>query len=292
MTFIFPVQTDLKPILKFEATRVFSYSIIQEIQALVKRLFLQVWRRPATLMAGIIQPLLWLVLFGGLFYNTPVNLFTINTTYNCFLSSGIIIFTSFTGALNSGLPLMFDREFGFLNRLLTAPLISRSSIIFSSAVFMTCISLIQVIFIVIASLFMGNSSLPLNATLIFCVIILLITVGVTMLSLALAFTLPGHIELLALILVVNLPFLFSSTALAPLYFMPPWLQLIASLNPLSYAIEGVRYLYYSSVNWNFTESVIRISWGEISLGQIIILLVILDLIGAYIVSNILKAKLN
>nr|NP_053931.1 ORF38 [Porphyra purpurea]P51321.1 RecName: Full=Putative transport permease ycf38; AltName: Full=ORF291 [Porphyra purpurea]AAC08207.1 hypothetical chloroplast ORF 38 [Porphyra purpurea] len=291
MTFAFSKKIELKPILKFDTPKVYSYEIIQEIEALVQRLFLQVWRRPATLMAGIIQPLLWLVLFGGLFCNAPVNLFTINTSYNRFLSSGIIVFTSFTGALNSGLPLMFDREFGFLNRLLTAPLISRTSIIFSSATFMTCLSLIQVIFIVIASLFMGNSPLSSNSTLIFALIVLLVTVGVTMLSLALSFTLPGHIELLALILVVNLPFLFSSTALAPLYFMPPWLQLIASLNPLSYAIEGIRYIY-SNTDWNFTESVIKISWGDISLGQIISLLLFLDVIGAYIVSNILKARLN
>nr|AHB35098.1 ABC-2 type transporter [Neoporphyra perforata] len=264
---------------------------MQEIKALTNRLFLQIWRRPATLMAGIIQPLLWLILFGGLFYNAPVNLFTINTSYNCFLSSGIIIFTSFTGALNSGLPLMFDREFGFLNRLLTAPLISRTSIILASATFMTFISLIQVIFIVVASLLMGNSPLNSDSTIIFALIILLITVGVTMLSLALSFTLPGHIELLALILVINLPFLFSSTALAPLYFMPPWLQLIASLNPLSYAIEGTRYLY-SSIHWNFTECVIKISWGDVCLGQIIILLIVLDIAAAYIVAKILKAKLN
>ena len=291
MTFIFSQKKELKPILKFKVPRFYSYEITQEIHSLVKRLFLQVWRRPATLMAGIVQPLLWLILFGGLFYNAPVNLFTINTSYNCFLSSGIIIFTSFTGALNSGLPIMFDREFGFLNRLLTAPLISRTSIIFSSATFMTCISLIQVVFIVIASLFMGNTPLSSNSTLIFGLLVLLITVGVTMLSLALSFTLPGHIELLALILVVNLPFLFSSTALAPLYFMPPWLQLIASLNPLSYAIEGIRYIY-SNINWNFNECVIKLSWGDISLGKIVILLLVLDIIGAYLVSNILKAKLN
>lgn len=284
-------QVELKPILKFQITQIYSHSLIQEIKALITRLVLQVWRRPATLMAGIMQPLLWLILFGGLFYNAPINLFTINTNYNCFLSSGIIIFTSFTGALNSGLPLMFDREFGFLNRLLTAPLVSRASIILSSATFMTCISLIQVIFIVTASLFMGNSPLNSDSAMIFGLIILLVTVGVTMLSLALSFTLPGHIELLAFILVVNLPFLFSSTALAPLYFMPPWLQLIASLNPLSYAIEGTRYLY-SSVNWNFTECVIKISWGDICLGQIIVLLIALDIMAAYVVSKILKAKLN
>lgn len=36
----------------------------QETLALTRRLFLQLFRRPSTLVAGILQPLIWLVLFG------------------------------------------------------------------------------------------------------------------------------------------------------------------------------------------------------------------------------------
>ena len=43
--------------------------LLQEIKALTKRLFLQLIRRPSTLVAGILQPLIWLVLFGALFQN-------------------------------------------------------------------------------------------------------------------------------------------------------------------------------------------------------------------------------
>ena len=42
--------------------------------------------------------------------------------------------------------------------------------------------------------------------------------------------------------VINLPILFSSTALAPLLFMPRWLQVVAILNPLTYAIEALRHV--------------------------------------------------
>jgi ABC-2 type transport system permease protein len=44
---------------------------IQETFALTKRLFIQLQRRPSTLIAGIIQPVMWLVLFGALFQNAP-----------------------------------------------------------------------------------------------------------------------------------------------------------------------------------------------------------------------------
>ena len=62
-------------------------------------------------------------------------------------------------------------------------------------------------------------------------------------SLGLAFALPGHIELIAVIFVANLPLLFASTALAPLSFMPGWLGWLAALNPLTFAIEPIRAAY-------------------------------------------------
>ena len=68
----------------------------------------------------------------------------------------------------------------------------------------------------------------------------------TAISLGLAFVLPGHIELIAVIFVLNLPLLFASTALAPISFMPYWLGWLASINPLTFAIEPIRSAYSGS----------------------------------------------
>ena len=103
----------------------------QETLALTRRLFLQLARRPSTLVAGILQPLIWLILFSALFAKAPDGLLPGGSSYGRFLGAGVIVFTAFSGALNAGLPVMFDREFGFLNRLLVAPLRSRSSIVLS-----------------------------------------------------------------------------------------------------------------------------------------------------------------
>ena len=48
--------------------------LLQETLALTRRLFLQLARRPSTLVAGVLQPLIWLVLFGALFANAPEGL--------------------------------------------------------------------------------------------------------------------------------------------------------------------------------------------------------------------------
>nr|WP_228036893.1 ABC transporter permease [Cuspidothrix issatschenkoi] len=249
----------------------FLGEIVQETFALTRRLFIQLQRRPSTLVAGIIQPVMWLVLFGALFQNAPKGLFGSTTNYGEFLAAGVIVFTAFAGALNAGLPIMFDREFGFLNRLLVAPLASRFSIVFASAIFIISQSLLQAAVIVGAAAFLGAGLPDVTGLCAIALIVFLLALGVTAISLGLAFALPGHIELIAVIFVTNLPLLFASTALAPLSFMPGWLQVVVTLNPLSYAIEPIRYLYLHS-SWGINDIVMSAFWGDVTFGGALLVL--------------------
>ena len=217
--------------------------IVQETTALTRRLFLQLQRRPSTLVAGVLQPLIWLVLFGALFSRAPEGLLPGGTSYGRFLGAGLIVFTAFSAALNAGLPVMFDREFGFLNRLLVAPLRSRSSIVFASVIYITTLSLVQSLAIMGTAALLGYGWPGMAGLGLVLITLLMLVFAVTALSLGLAFALPGHIELIAVIFVANLPLLFASTALAPLSFMPPWLGWLAALNPLIFAIEPIRAAY-------------------------------------------------
>ena len=263
---------------------------IQETLALTKRLFIQLQRRPSTLVAGIIQPIMWLLLFGALFQNAPIGMMGNDLSYGQFLGAGIIVFTAFVGALNAGLPVMFDREFGFLNRLLVAPLASRYSIVAASAIYIVALSLIQTTAIIAVSALMG-AGLPGIAGLgVIAVIILLLVLGVTAISLGFTFALPGHIELIAVIFVINLPLLFASTALAPLSFMPNWLQVVACLNPLTYAIEPIRYLY-THPQWNLTNIVLQAPWGAVSFGTALLILVSFTVVSLTAIQPLLKRRL-
>ncbi len=263
--------------------------LCQETLALTKRLFIQLQRRPSTLIAGIIQPLIWLILFGALFQNVPEGLFGGSENYVQFLGAGVIVFTGFSGALNAGLPVMFDREFGFLNRLLVAPLASRFSIVFSCTIYIVALSFMQTAVIIGAGALMGAglpNALGLGAI---ALIMFLLVLGVTGLSLGLAFALPGHIELIAVIFVTNLPLLFASTALAPLYFMPKWLAVIATLNPLSYAIEPIRYVYLHQ-DWNLGNIVMEAPWGNISFGGSLLVLLGFAVLSLVSIQPLLKRR--
>ncbi|NES64293.1 MAG: ABC transporter permease [Okeania sp. SIO2D1] len=290
---ITPSQPNISQLSDTKTTPLTSGSVLgdffQETLALTRRLFIQLKRRPSTLIAGIIQPLMWLILFGALFQNVPQGLFGESQNYGQFLGAGIIVFTAFAGALNAGLPVMFDREFGFLNRLLVAPLTSRFSIVIASATFIVTLSFIQSAIIIGAGAFLGAGLPGTLGLATIALIVLMLVVGVTGLSLGLAFALPGHIELLAVIFVTNLPLLFASTALAPLSFMPNWLQVVASLNPLTYAIEPIRYLYLHS-DWSIGSIIMETPFADISFGTALLVLLVFDVVTLVAIQPLLRRR--
>jgi ABC-2 type transport system permease protein len=264
--------------------------ISQETLALTRRLFVQLQRRPSTLIAGVLQPLIWLVLFGALFAKAPEGLLPGGGSYGRFLGAGVIVFTAFSGALNAGLPVMFDREFGFLNRLLVAPLRSRSSIVLASVLYITVMSLVQSVAIIVTAALLGYGWPGLAGLGLVLLTLLLLVFAVTALSLGLAFALPGHIELIAVIFVANLPLLFASTALAPLSFMPAWLGWLAALNPLTFAIEPIRAAYAGQLS--LSTVVLEAPYGQLSIANCLTVLVLLALGLFLLIRPLLDRKLS
>ena len=262
----------------------------QETLALTRRLFLQLMRRPSTLIAGVLQPLIWLILFGALFANAPEGLLPGGMSYGRFLGAGVIVFTAFSGALNAGLPVMFDREFGFLNRLLVAPLRSRYSIVLASVLYITSLSLVQSLAIMGAAWGLGYGWPGGAGLLVVLLTLLLLVAAVTALSLGLAFALPGHIELIAVIFVANLPLLFASTALAPISFMPSWLGWLAALNPLTFAIEPIRAAYLGQFSLNAV--VLEAPYGSLTAAQCLSALLILSAALFVSIRPLLDRKLS
>ena len=265
------------------------YDIKQEVTTLTKRLYIQLERRPSTFIISMIQPLLWLILFGSLFQNFPINLLTKNIKYNTFLTPGIITFTSFNGAIYAGLPLIFDREFGFLNRLIVSPLILRDSLLASCLISITITSLLQTIIIILFNTYILNNSFSISNIDIILQTIILITISIASISISLAFILPGHVEFLAVLLLTNLPTLFASTTLAPLSFMPYWLQILTSLNPLTYATEILRYV--SSFKFiNYDAKIIKTVWINCSIYHSLTIILLITIVNLLIAKYILKYK--
>lgn len=207
--------------------------------ALVRRWVWRLKRQPAALVVTLIQPAVWLILFGNLFRNNTV---VPDHSYIAFMTAGVVMMTVFNGGLAGGVELLFDKENGMLRRLMAAP-ISRVSILLSRVIFVSVLTALQSLVILFSAYWFGVVTV---SGLVGVAMILLtgmvLGVGVTALSLALVFSLRDHGQFFAILEFASLPLLFASTALVPLESMPPWLQAVAQLNPLTYAINSVREL--------------------------------------------------
>nr|QCI05674.1 hypothetical protein [Cryptopleura ramosa] len=261
---------------------------LKEIKGLIKRLYIQIYRKPSIFIAGIIQPLLWMILFGALFQNAPIDLLQkYHINYGQFLSPGIIVFTTFTGSINTGLPIIFDREFGFLNRLLVSSIENKNSLLISLIIYIWLTTNLQLITIIIFSTYLFKYTLSINIVLKILSITTFIILNIASISIYMGFILPGHIEFLACIFIINLPTLFSSTALAPLSFMPYWLQIIVSINPLTYSIEIIRnFCINNQIN------IIKTLWFTLNISNAIYLLITINIISFMIIKNIIKYKFD
>jgi len=216
-----------------------STPFLRASAALTKRWWWRLRREPAGLLASLIQPALWLLLFGNLFAEGSV---VTGYSYIAFMTAGVVVMTVFNGALNGGVEILFDRESGMLRRLLAVP-IPPAAVLTSRFLFVVGLTLTQALVILLVATLLGvRLASGLGGLLLILVTGLLLGVGVAALSMALAFGLQGHGQFFSVVGFVGLPLIFASNALAPLDAMPLWLQGLARLNPMTYAITGTRQL--------------------------------------------------
>ena len=122
----------------------------QEVAALAKRWFIELGQEKLNLVFSVAQPAIWLVFFGvGI--GRAVDKNVIGTSdYTGFTLPGIVAFTVIGSGVPAAMPLMWDKESGYLDKLMSMP-ISRSSIIVSRFVFQAILSAAQVLALAIVA---------------------------------------------------------------------------------------------------------------------------------------------
>jgi ABC-2 type transport system permease protein len=224
---------------------------VRATAALTKRWLWRLKRESAGLAAALIQPALWLVLFGHLFEKGNV---VTEHSYIAFMTAGVIVMTVFNAALSGGVEILFDRETEMLQRLVALP-IPPAAIFTSRFVFTIGLAASQALVILLTALVLGvgiTSGLP--GLVLILVTGVLLGIGITAISVALALALRGHGQFFSITGFISLPLIFTSNALAPLEMMPSWLQWLARLNPMTYAIGNVRKLILEGIDWPLLAS--------------------------------------
>lgn len=198
----------------------------------IKRYF----RSKSRIIGSLGQPVLFLVSLG--FGLSSVFQASGNGNYIQFLVPGIVAMTILFSAMFSGIEIIWDRQFGFLKETLVAP-VPRTVVMFGRTLGGATTSVLQGTLLLVISLFFGFH-LPLFAILPAFVIMVLISLIFTALGTAIASILEDMQGFQLIMNFVIMPIFFLSGALFPLESAPSVLKLVASFNPLTYGVDGLR----------------------------------------------------
>ena len=213
---------------------------IQETNAQFRRWMIHLKREPFSLAFNLLNPIILLIFMGGAFQGLARN--SVGEDYRSYLLPGILALTAFGNSMGGGISLLFDRENGFLLRLMSAP-ISRASILVSRFLAVNLSTLLQCLLILVLGIFFGvRIAAGIGGVAALLATGLLLGFGITAISLMLAFVLKNHGDFFAIMGITALPLTFLSSAFVPLDSLPTWMRLVARINPMTYAIDAMRSL--------------------------------------------------
>jgi ABC-2 type transport system permease protein len=263
-----PVQTDQKaptePGLTTARETTMNKGYLHGLWALTNRELKKWYKAPVILILSLIQPVIWLGLFGKAMnfgavftgsnfnipgFNIPKSILdqvanqimqqTFGTSdYFSFLSVGMLSFISLFMAMQSGMSVVWDRRLGFLNKLLSTPL-ARGVIPIGKVLSSIIRGLTQALIVLIIAILLGLdvSHFTVLGILGTFAGLFLMVMGFSSLFVMLAVRSSSQDTQMMIVNLLNLPLLFASNAMFPAKLMPSWLQPVVEANPVSYATD-------------------------------------------------------
>jgi ABC-2 type transport system permease protein len=218
------------------------------------------FRSRAMLFTSLIQPALWLALFGLsmssnfdlIVPSVPNQQGVVSVNYLTFMAAGVLSMTILFTCLYSGISLQFDKQFGLMKEMVASPL-PRSHILLGISLSGVAKSLIQSVIIILFGFVLGVrffEGFTIGQTLLsalgIILFIVLFALGLLFLASTVAMKLESHEGLQGIITLLSLPLFFASNALYPIDSLPLAIKMISYVNPLSYFITGMRYFSLGS----------------------------------------------
>src|SRR5216684_4402018 len=183
---------------------------------------------PVELFTRMVQPVLWLLIFGQVFNRTRA-IPTGGISYLDFMSPGILAQSVLFGAIFYGISLIWERDLGIVQKFLASPA-PRSALVLGRAISSTARSLCQMVFVYAVAL---------------AGVVLAVMLGSAVfstLSLIVACLVKSRERFMGIGQVMTMPLFFASNAIYPLGLMPAWLRALSRVNPLTYQVDALRSL--------------------------------------------------
>ena len=203
---------------------------------------MQKLRRDRTeLVTRMVQPALWLLIFGTTFSKLHV----INTgpvSYLAFLAPGIIAQSALFISIFYGIQIIWDRDAGILAKLMATP--APASALISGKAFAAAVRSVAQVVGVLALAYVMGIGMTINPLRILAAmaVVMLGSAFFACLSMTLAGLVRSRDRLMGIGQAITMPLFFASNALYPVDVMPAWLHVLSTVNPLSYEVHALRAL--------------------------------------------------
>ncbi|GAA1335988.1 ABC transporter permease [Streptomyces sanglieri] len=207
---------------------------------MTQRRLMAVVRQPVFLVISLIQPVIWLFLFGNLFKKV-VELGGFGTTsYLDYLIPGIVVMSALGSSMWAGMGTLEEIERGTLNRFLTTP-VSRNALMNANVVENGIGTAVQSVVILLLGLAAG-ASYPGGAGGLLILVLASVLLGAVFgaLSNALGMLVRRRESIIGINTFLLLPLTFLSSAFMAPGQMPSWMRHVADFNPVNWAMVAGR----------------------------------------------------
>ncbi|AZQ33572.1 ABC transporter permease [Streptomyces cyaneochromogenes] len=206
-------------------------------------------RQPAYAVITLIQPVIWLFLFGSLFKKV-IELGGFGTTsYLDYLVPGVVVMSALSSNLWAGMGTLDEIQRGTLDRFLTTP-VSRAALMNGNVVNNGLVTALQSVVIVLLGL-LGGADCPGGVGGIAVLVVASVLLGTIFgaLSNALGMLVRERESIIGINTFLLLPLTFLSSAFMAPSQMPDWMRHVADLNPLNWAMVAGRSAMSGNPDW-------------------------------------------
>jgi ABC-2 type transport system permease protein len=211
----------------------------------------QLIRQPAFVAITLVQPVIWLFLFGQLFKRVVdiPGFAAPGTSYLEFLTPGVVAMTALFSAAWAGTVYIEDMNRGVMDRLLASP-VRRGAMINGTLAYQSITTGVQAAVIIglayaggarFAGGFAGVTLTMLSA--------ILLTLIFAALSNAVALMVRQQEALIGISQLLSLPLSFLSSAVMDIRLAPEWIQTAARYNPMDWAVVVSRQALSAAPDW-------------------------------------------
>lgn len=206
-------------------------------------------RQPMYVAISLVQPMIYLLLFGALFQQVAAIPGFGSADYLSFLTPGIVVMGALFGGGWVGLGVIEDLDRGVVDRFLVSPL-RRSALVAGLLVPLALVTVVQSLIVagiaVVRGADLAGGLLGLLALLVSAV---LLAAPFGALSCALALTLRQQESVVGLVQFTLMPLTFTAAAFMPRDLMPGWIRAVSHANPVDWSVTAAREAMTSTPDW-------------------------------------------